>query len=165
MWQRGTELDRRSAIACAISSLIAPKHAWAQDAGTTQIADFGDAIDVSEVAAGAWSTVLVNAQPIFLRHRSDSEIAAARSDDAAALADPARDEDRAPDAEWLTVSGLCTHAGCTVSCGLGAFRGWLCLCHGSVYDLSGRVRAGPAKRNLAVVRHHRTGHSIVLLAA
>jgi ubiquinol-cytochrome c reductase iron-sulfur subunit len=39
----------------------------------------------------------------------------------------------------------------------------MCLCHGSLYDVSGRVRRGPAKTNLAVVRHDRNGNRIVLL--
>src|SRR5262249_39122268 len=79
---------------------------------------------------------------------------------AADMPDPAHDSDRAPDPEWLTVSGVCTHASCAVTCGLGPYRGFSCFCHGSQYDVSGRVRRGPAKKNLAVVRHRRDGNQI-----
>ena len=57
--------------------------------------------------------------------------------------------------EWLIVVGVCTHLGC-VPLGTkqgdprGEFGGWFCPCHGSQYDTSGRIRKGPAPKNLAV---------------
>ena len=44
--------------------------------------------------------------------------------------------------------GVCTHLGCVPNFGQGPYGGWLCPCHGSVYDTSGRIRAGPAPLNL-----------------
>ena len=44
--------------------------------------------------------------------------------------------------------GVCTHLGCVPNFGGGDYGGWLCPCHGSVYDTSGRIRKGPAPRNL-----------------
>jgi ubiquinol-cytochrome c reductase iron-sulfur subunit len=51
--------------------------------------------------------------------------------------------------------GVCTHLGCTPQASTalapqGNFGGWLCHCHGSQYDVAGRVRVGPAPQNLAV---------------
>jgi ubiquinol-cytochrome c reductase iron-sulfur subunit len=50
----------------------------------------------------------------------------------------------------LVVVGSCTHLGCIPNFGLGEFGGWFCPCHGSVYDTSGRIRKGPAPKNLLV---------------
>merc|ERR1711865_1017361 len=48
----------------------------------------------------------------------------------------------------VTISAICTHLGCIPIPYLGAYKGWVCLCHGSVYDKFGRVRQGPATGNL-----------------
>jgi ubiquinol-cytochrome c reductase iron-sulfur subunit len=34
----------------------------------------------------------------------------------------------------LVISAVCTHLGCVPIPYLGAFNGWVCICHGSVYD-------------------------------
>jgi len=53
------------------------------------------------------------------------------------------------------VIGNCTHLGC-IPLGqapgdlLGDFDGWFCPCHGTHYDTSGRIRKGPAPRNLDI---------------
>ena len=57
--------------------------------------------------------------------------------------------------EWLVVVGVCTHLGCTPEASTpqarqGDYGGWLCHCHGSMYDTAGRIRKGPAPRNLEV---------------
>jgi ubiquinol-cytochrome c reductase iron-sulfur subunit len=57
--------------------------------------------------------------------------------------------------EWLVLVGVCTHLGCTPQASTpqapqGNYGGWLCHCHGSQYDVAGRVRVGPAPQNLAV---------------
>ena len=53
--------------------------------------------------------------------------------------------------EWLVMMGVCTHLGCVpLGDGAGEFGGWFCPCHGSHYDTSGRIRKGPAPRNLPV---------------
>jgi ubiquinol-cytochrome c reductase iron-sulfur subunit len=147
-------IDRRLFVGAVAAVCVGGKAARADQIDPQQIADFNEPVDVSRLAPGDWTIVLIDGEPVFVRRRTGAQIARARAETAAALPDPAKDEDRAPgDGQWLVVSGLCTHAGCNVVGGLGPYEGWMCLCHGSVYDLSGRVRHGPAKRNLAVVRH------------
>lgn len=50
----------------------------------------------------------------------------------------------------LTATGVCTHLGCVPIGEAGDFGGWFCPCHGSHYDISGRIRKGPAPLNLEV---------------
>ena len=108
--------------------------------------------DLSKVALGQEVTVLWRKQPLFVRHRTPTEIAAAQNVDISTLRDPQSDADRVKPgkSEWLIVVGVCTHLGCTPAFGEGPYGGYLCHCHGSVYDTSGRIRAGPAPKNLAV---------------
>ena len=108
--------------------------------------------DVSKVALGQEVTLLWRKQPLFVRHRTPKEIAEAVNVDISTLRDPQTDADRvkAGKSEWLIVVGVCTHLGCTPAFGEGPYGGYLCHCHGSVYDTSGRIRAGPAPKNLAV---------------
>ena len=50
-------------------------------------------------------------------------------------------------------SAVCTHLGCVPIPYLGAYNGWVCICHGSVYDKFGRVRQGPALLNLPYINN------------
>lgn len=52
--------------------------------------------------------------------------------------------------QYLVVIGVCTHLGCVPIAGAGDYNGWFCPCHGTHYDISGRVRQGPAPYNLEV---------------
>jgi ubiquinol-cytochrome c reductase iron-sulfur subunit len=108
--------------------------------------------DLSKVPLGQEVTVLWRKQPLFVRHRTPKEIAAAQNVDISTLRDPQTDAERVKPgkSEWLIVVGVCTHLGCTPAFGEGEFGGYLCHCHGSVYDTSGRIRAGPAPKNLEV---------------
>jgi ubiquinol-cytochrome c reductase iron-sulfur subunit len=112
-------------------------------------------VDLSGVEPGMAITVTWQGKPVFIRHRTPEEIEVARADDAAALPDPEPDEARVIEPEWLVQVGICTHLGC-VPLGQrpgdprGEFGGWFCPCHGSHYDTSGRIRRGPAPRNLEI---------------
>jgi len=108
--------------------------------------------DVSKVAEGQEVTIKWQGKPVFVRHRTPKEIAEAKAGDTADLRDPQKDEERvkAGKAEWLILVGTCTHLGCVPLFGQGDYGGWFCPCHGSVYDTSGRIRKGPAPKNLAV---------------
>ena len=108
--------------------------------------------EYAKVALGQQIVVKWRGKPVFIRHRTPAEIAAAVADDHASMRDPATDASRhKPDmAEWLIVIGVCTHLGCVPTFGEGDYRGWFCPCHGSVYDTSGRIRKGPAPLNLVL---------------
>jgi len=156
-------MDRRLLLGCAAGLGICISRGNAAEIDPEQIVDYGAAIYVDRLSPGDWLIARLEGKPVFVRRRTPDEIQAARDAPLADLPDPERDEDRAPDKEWIVVSGACTHAGCTVSGGLGPYQGWLCLCHGSIYDLSGRVRHGPARKNLAVVRYERKMNQMILL--
>ncbi|MBS0411088.1 MAG: ubiquinol-cytochrome c reductase iron-sulfur subunit [Proteobacteria bacterium] len=106
--------------------------------------------DISKVAPGQEVTILWRKQPVFIRHRTPAEITAAVADDNAPMRDPATDASRHQPghAEWLILIGVCTHLGCVPLFKQGAYQGWFCPCHGSVYDTAGRIRSGPAPKNL-----------------
>lgn len=112
-------------------------------------------VDVSKVAVGQSITVVWRGAPVFIRRRTPEEIEKIRAENWQDLRDPQSDEERAPRAEWLIIKGVCTHLGC-IPLGAkagqpkGDYGGWFCPCHGSHYDMSGRIRKGPAPTNLAV---------------
>jgi ubiquinol-cytochrome c reductase iron-sulfur subunit len=128
-------------------------------------------VDVAGVQPGTQLTVLWQGKPVFIRARTEEEIAAARDVPVEELVDatannanipgeaPATDENRAlpnpegselPEGTWLVQMGVCTHLGCVPLGESGDFGGWFCPCHGSHYDTAGRIRRGPAPRNLPV---------------
>jgi ubiquinol-cytochrome c reductase iron-sulfur subunit len=118
-------------------------------------------VDLSGVERGMSMTVQWRGKPVFIRHLTEEEIAEAEAVDVSALRDPATIEARTTTAEgvsrpeWLVQVGICTHLGC-VPLGnkpgepKGDYGGWFCPCHGSHYDTAGRIRRGPAPRNLDV---------------
>lgn len=57
------------------------------------------------------------------------------------------------DSEFFYCEGVCTHLGCVPIGESGDYGGWFCPCHGSHYDISGRVRKGPAPLNLEVPQY------------
>lgn len=113
-------------------------------------------IDLSPIALGQRITVMWRGKPVFIDHRTAEHIDRARADDGNdTLPDPETDASRVKRKEWLIVIGICTHLGC-IPLGQkptdqrGDWGGWFCPCHGSHYDTSGRIRKGPAPRNLVV---------------
>jgi len=133
-------------------------------------------VNVADLEPGAQLTVKWLGKPVFIRRRTEDEIAAERAVDVASLPDPiarnangvdgaeATDENRALDenGEWLVQMGVCTHLGCVPLADAGEFGGWFCPCHGSHYDLSGRIRKGPAPENLAVPPARFDGDDLIL---
>lgn len=139
------------------------------DAGAQALASIE--VDLSPIAEGQAITVMWRGKPVFIRNRTAKEVAAANAVQIEDLADfnarnpnianaseaPATDVNRAaPGKEnWLVLIGVCTHLGCipkgqSISDVRGDYGGWFCPCHGSHYDTAGRIRKGPAPRNLDV---------------
>ena len=110
-------------------------------------------VDVSNVEKGQSITVLWRGKPVFIRRRTDEEIAKARDVNLEELKHPEKDEDRAKNPEWLVMLGVCTHLGCVPLGDKGEYGGWFCPCHGSHYDTSGRIRKGPAPTNMEVPKY------------
>ncbi|MSP83656.1 MAG: ubiquinol-cytochrome c reductase iron-sulfur subunit [Alphaproteobacteria bacterium] len=107
-------------------------------------------VDLVPIEVGQAITVVWQSKPVFVRHRTDQEIAAAADVAIEDLRDPQADGDRVQKPEWLILIGICTHLGCIPIGYKGDFNGWFCPCHGSHYDTSGRIRVGPAPENLKV---------------
>ena len=129
-------------------------------------------VDLSPVKEGQAITVMWRGKPVFIRNRTADEIKQAQAVNVAELRDqyaendalpastPATDADRVKKGKenWLVLVGVCTHLGCipkgqSLGDSRGDFGGWFCPCHGSHYDTSGRIRKGPAPRNLEVPQY------------
>lgn len=115
-------------------------------------------VDIGKMVPGDAITVMWRGKPVFIKHRTDEEIKTAQNTSLDQLMDPQTDGERFKDPKWLVVIGVCTHLGCVPSGqkpseNKGAFGGWFCPCHGSEYDISGRVRKGPAPKNLETPPH------------
>lgn len=124
-------------------------------------------VDVSSIDVGQAIKVMWQGKPVFIRHRTAEEISEAEATPLADLKDTAArnqnlgddaeadDANRRGDPQWMIVVGVCTHLGC-IPLGTdsgenrGLYNGWFCPCHGSHYDIAGRIRQGPAPDNLDV---------------
>ncbi len=126
-------------------------------------------IDLAPVKEGQAITAMWRGKPIFIRNRTKEEIETANKvaiselpdplarNDGLPTDDPATDANRtkAGKENFLVMIGICTHLGCipkgqAMGDSKGDFGGWFCPCHGSHYDTAGRIRKGPAPRNLEV---------------
>mgnify|MGYP003945996481 CR=1 FL=1 len=133
-------------------------------------------VDISALKPGEKMTVEWRGKPVWIVRRTKEEVDALAKHDAQ-LADPqskrkpdeltpkyARNEARSIKPEYLVVVGICTHLGCSptdrFTPGPQASLpddwpgGFLCPCHGSTFDLAGRVfKNKPAPDNLQVPRY------------
>ena len=141
-----------SAVACvgAVAASVPFIRSWSPDAGVA--ASGSTEVDITNMKPGDTLTVMWRGQPVFVTRRTEKQIKEAEDVSLTALIDPEPDADRvhAGKEEWLVVIAVCTHLGCVPIMGKGDYDGALCPCHGSQYDSSGRVRRGPAPKNLPV---------------
>ncbi len=133
-------------------------------------------VDVAGLEPGSQLTVKWLGKPVFIRRRTKQEIEEARAVNIELLPDQtsgnkniaesdASDTNRTidPAGEWLVMIGVCTHLGCVPLADAGDFGGWFCPCHGSHYDTAGRIRKGPAPRNLDIPIAEFVGEDIIKL--
>ncbi len=110
-------------------------------------------VDIGAIAEGQEIKVVWRGKPVFIRHRTAKNIEESKAVNIAELRDPETDEARVKKGkeQWLIMVGVCTHLGCIpLGNGAGSFDGWFCPCHGSEYDAAGRIRRGPAPKNLVI---------------
>jgi ubiquinol-cytochrome c reductase iron-sulfur subunit len=165
----GTRRDFLYVASGAVGAVGVAAAAWPfidqMNPSTAALAMGTTEVDLTAIQPGQQIVVKHRGQPLFVRRRTPAEIAAAKAVDVNSLPDPlarndnlpetapATDEDRATKPEWLILIGVCTHLGCTPQVSTpqmpeGDYGGWLCHCHGSQYDTAGRIRKGPAPKNL-----------------
>lgn len=125
-------------------------------------------IDLSRVAEGQQLKMLWRGKPVFVRHRTAEEIAEAENTNVEDCPDPQADGDRLiPDLngnlrpQYLVMVGVCTHFGCVPVGENGDFGGWYCPCHASHYDTSGRIRKGPAPKNMAIPPYQYISENVI----
>lgn len=119
--------------------------------------------DVSAIEEGQTVTIQWRGLPVFVRHRTEAEVLEARSVPLEELKDPELDQQRVAEShpQWLIMIANCTHLGCVPVGEAGDYGGWFCPCHGSQFDISGRVRAGPAPTNLVVMPYEWLSEKLV----
>ena len=117
-------------------------------------------VDLSGINVGEVRTIPWQGKPVFVLHRTEPQIAAAQASKGGF--DPEEDQQRVKQPQWLVVVGLCTHLGCVPTRGED---GWLCQCHGSVFDGSGRVLRGPAPKNLVVPQYTFIDNNKIIIGA
>lgn len=133
-------------------------------------------VDVSSIAPGKMKIAEWRGKPIWFLHRTPEMIAGLHKEDDSLLADPDSRRTAYPTPAYvlkdpalrsikpqmLVVVGICTHLGCSPNgpfaadenAQLGDVAGFLCPCHGSTFDLAGRVfKNKPAADNLPVPPH------------
>ena len=143
-------------------------------------------VDISSLASGEMKTVEWRGKPVWILKRSPEMVASLKKTDGR-VADPksernpeeltpeyARNEYRSIKPELLVAVGICSHLGCspTTKFQTGAQPslpddwegGFLCPCHGSTFDLAGRVyKNKPAPDNLEVPRHMYVGDTKLII--
>ena len=139
-------------------------------------------IDVSGLKPGAFKVVEWRGKPVWVVRRT-AEMINNTQEDNDILTDPKSLEEHQPkytqnkfrslNPEYLVLLGVCTHLGCsplykpnskTAELGLDWKGGFFCPCHGSKFDLSGRVHKGmPAPYNLEVPPHYFVSESRIIV--
>ncbi len=138
--------------------------------------------DISKLEMGGLLRVKWRGKPVWIVRRTEESVAALASLDGT-LADPNSEQPQQPEyaqnghrsrkPEYLVAVGICTHLGCSPTyrpeiapADLGAdwIGGFFCACHGSKFDLAGRVYSGvPAPTNLVIPPYQFLGDTTILI--
>jgi ubiquinol-cytochrome c reductase iron-sulfur subunit len=140
-------------------------------------------VDIADLPPGGLKTVEWRGKPVWVMRRTPEMLATLQGQDSK-LADPDSARDKLPQAlrnagrsikpEVLVAVGICTHLGCSptaVAAGSGNPSvggdwqgGFFCPCHGSTFDLAGRVfKNKPAPTNLEIPPHRYLGETRLLI--
>ncbi|MDH5393986.1 MAG: ubiquinol-cytochrome c reductase iron-sulfur subunit [Gammaproteobacteria bacterium] len=139
-------------------------------------------VDISKLDEGRLLTVEWRGKPVWIVKRSNKTLEDLKTLDDS-LRDAASDKEQQPDyaknasrsrkPEILVLVGICTHLGCSptfrpdlAAADLGADwkGGFFCPCHGSKFDMAGRVYSGvPAPTNLEVPPHYYLSDNVILV--
>jgi ubiquinol-cytochrome c reductase iron-sulfur subunit len=171
-WMIGTAVVGGVGVAC----VAVPFVSTFQPSERAKAAGAAVEVDISAIKPGEKITVEWRGKPVWILKRTPEQLASLSKVDAL-LADPnskrkpdeltptyARNENRSIKPDTLVVVGICSHLGCSPSDKLAAgpqaslpddwVGGFLCPCHGSTFDLAGRVyKNKPAPDNLEVPPH------------
>jgi len=173
----GVDKERRNAIAVTAAvggvgavALAVPFVASFAPSERAKAAGAPVEFDLSGIAPGEMKTVEWRGLPVWVLHRTPEMLQSIKKVDGE-VADPKSQRTQYPTPEWaqneyrsrkpefLIAVGICTHLGCppqgpfgpTQSTQLGADQGFVCPCHGSTFDLAGRVfKNKPAPDNLPI---------------
>jgi ubiquinol-cytochrome c reductase iron-sulfur subunit len=134
-------------------------------------------VDISKIEPGSMMTAEWRGQPVWIIHRTDEMLAKLDAHETQ-LADPnldvpqqpayCKNKGRAINDKYAVMLGTCTHLGCSPNASFAVTADWdggfVCPCHGSKFDLSGRVFKGsPAPTNLVVPPHQYLTESTLLI--
>lgn len=137
-------------------------------------------VDIGHLNPGEQMTVAWRGQPVWIIRRTAEEIKALNQPnpylrDPNSLAeqqpDYAKNDYRSVNPEYLVLIGICTHLGCTPkykpsmdNLGKNWPGGFICPCHGSRFDLAGRVyKSMPAPLNLEVPPYRFINEKLILI--
>jgi ubiquinol-cytochrome c reductase iron-sulfur subunit len=182
----GTRRDFLSMAATAVAGIGAACAVWPlissmNPARDTLAAGAPVDVDISKIDPGQQIIVLWRSRPTFIVRRTPEQQNLVKANaDAGALRDPNSDANQQPTyaknvfrsvkPEYLVLVGICTHLGCIPefvpqpggTLGPSWQGGFFCPCHGSRYDLSGRVFQNvPAPYNLPVPPYHFVSDTMV----
>ncbi len=122
-------------------------------------------VDLSPIKEGHTLKVMWRGKPVFITHRTAKQIEESKATALTDLKDPQEDQDRVQEGheQWLVMIAVCTHLGCIPIENKGDYDGYFCPCHGSHYDSAGRIRRGPAPKNLIIPNYRFVGDNKIII--
>ena len=159
-----------AATAVAVVGVIFPVVASLGPNAQEQAAGLPTTIDVASIEEGQQIVVIWRGKPYFVRRLSAPDVEALNAIPDTSLIDPATVDSRIATAEgseavYTITAANCTHLGCVPTKVEGEGRGWACPCHGSIFDLAGRVIKGPAALNLPLPPYYFASAEAVVIGA